>query len=196
VTTLLFEDMAGIHAGQTVNIVGKGPSIQRLSAAIIDGHATIAISGAISAVDALSLTSTVYSLQKEGCNYAHDCRVCPGVSGIMVQIAERDIYIAQYPRSDRCMPYHPLRYEYRPHQVGIADNYDGGQSSIIAVMLAKHMGAARLRMLCFDSITHGDFTSFDPSGKIPVAVNRVYRKTSRWLRDALSDIAHEWVTPD
>ena len=56
--------LRGIHKGETLTVIGRGPSLARLRAENLDG-AVIAINQAIETVETLHPANPLYSLQKD-----------------------------------------------------------------------------------------------------------------------------------
>lgn len=194
-----FAALRDLHLGETVYLVGKGPSLARLSARHFGVGPVIVVNSAIVAVDALELPNLVYSVQKDGCNYTGDCATCDGATPPHCHIDPGDHYIGQRPRAEHCCPEAAVRYVYDLDDLGL--DRDGMPSVLVALRLARHMGAGRVVLCCFDALAGGVASrSYDPTGwdYVHADYDRTadYEWTSAWARTELATMSASYLTPE
>lgn len=176
-------ELRGKYAGLQCYIVGKGPSLQYLRASdFAPGCPVVTINQAIEVVQVLGLPNPIWAMQKDGCDQRdeHGARPCgscaehgwkrspvfdpfPGINVLMTQHL-----------SSWCLHGRERRYVATDEELG----YPGlplTMSVLEAIPFAKHLGAASITMVSFDSLTTGDLeTAF--------ASTNITRFNLEWVR--------------
>lgn len=192
------------HKGETAWIVGKGPSLAHLRASDIGPGPVITINQAIEVIQNFGLPQHVYAMQKDGCDERdeNNCRPCGSCA---VRGWKRDPIIDPYPGiatvfsqhlSSWCLHGRPNRYVFTDRELGYDDPLT--MSVLEAIAFAKHLGAARIVMACFDSLTVGDLATAGDETRTPeaIAILRTnLQATVPRVLDALADIEHRFLTP-
>lgn len=141
-----------------VYIVGRGESLQHLKAEHFDDGVIIALNRAVVKVRELGLKNKVYSMQKDGnyktpCN--NDCYNCP-----LKQVDPMDYTLLVNWQSQSCFK--------DKDRIWMRDFAELGNtklpSAVVAIRLAKYMGAEEIVMVCFDSVM-GNYNGYDPVTK-------------------------------
>ena len=172
---------------ERVYIVGRGESLQYLTREHFGEGVVITINRAILKVNCLGLPNRIFAMQKDGnkagllpCN--NECYRCnrnavdPGPAQMIINWQS----INCFPDLDRIFVDESLGKSQHP-------------SAVVAVWLAKYMGAKEIILLCFDSIT-GNIKAFDPlNGKIEQF--EPYRRGMTMTLEALGNIQHKFITP-
>lgn len=125
----------------TATIIGRGPSLLKLSAEDTGMGPVIVLNAAIERVRTWGLhppENEIYSLQKDGCI----AEPLPGETVILSKQLSR-----------HCWPDHPNRIVTDLRDWGLAVN---AMSVVMAVCMAHRLGCTEARMLAFDSYTHRD----------------------------------------
>jgi len=148
-----------------VYIVGRGPSLEFLKKEHFQEGVVIALNRAIVKVNSLDLPNKVYSMQKDGeweamkyhktCE--RDCRKCslprhpvdPGDAPMLVNFQS----LHCFPEKNRIV------FSESRHSDLFGDTRN--PSALVAIRLAKWMGAKEIVMVCCDSIV-GDLRDHDP----------------------------------
>lgn len=168
------EAIKNIHAGQTVYIIGKGPSLNFLTKDMIADGPVITLNHAISKVESLNLPNLIYSLQKD----KYEVPVKPTTTLILhkhesVALLEND---------------KPEYYEFDATEFKLPiDTF----SAIIAIEMAKIMGCVKFVFISFDSV-NGDVETFDP--KLPSYPTAYIRQAER-MRAYVTGLDCDWITP-
>ncbi len=159
--------LRGLHPGETVTIVGRGPSLLSLEASDVGPGPIITINHAILTVRNFGLPNVIYTMQKDGCIPHRSgalvplgCR-CPNPSR-MVQPIEPETLIVSSAESSRCF----RRYRHRI-VVDVEQEFRlpwHTMSAPVAVRIAARMGATGVRMLGHDAYTRGDMRHVDTRG--------------------------------
>ena len=185
------------HLGQTAWIVGKGPSLVRLSREHIGEGPVIAINEAIVAVETLELANTVYSMQKDADEY--DVSSTPNVAlSLFIPIKSATLLVHLHESPNRLKEYSP-RY--------VFDNVkDFGLewwecSGLVAIAVARLMGCSNMVYLCFDACMSGDRRTCTPTsdGAYEVlSTDEAYLGQCCRIDDYLTKVGMpaEWVTPE
>lgn len=154
------------HKGQTCYIIGKGPSLRNLRAHHFGPGPVIVLNESIRYVQTLGLPNQIYSMQKDGCmtedphNIPRPCNSCahheppwqrPPVTNPFPGIA---VIFSQH-LSSWCLHGRPNRYVFTDAELGFP-GFPMTMSVLEAIPLARHMGAAHITMMCFDSVVNGD----------------------------------------
>ncbi len=137
-----------------MTIVGRGPSLLRLTPSDFVPGPVITINMAIFRVRLLGLTNPIYRMHKDGCNAPHTSKanvplpcVCP--KPWMPAPLRDETLLLSAAESPGCFPDHPLR-----HVIDVEQEYGlpwWSMSAPIAVRYAHRMGAHHIRLLAFDA---------------------------------------------
>jgi len=152
-------ELFGRFPGRICAIVGSGPSLRHVRAAMLGAGPVIVLNRAIRAVEALGLATpvAVFSMQKDGCGVRTPHADCPGA---VTRRPHRAALLVSRQESCECLP------DYRPRYLFDAVADLGADawwefSANCAIRLARLMGCAALRLLSFDAATAGDCTADD-----------------------------------
>ena len=205
------------HPGQTCYIVGKGPSLERLRAHHFGPGPVLVINETIRLIQTMGLPNQVYSMQKDGCmtadphNQPRPCSTCqahgwkrPPVTDPYPGIA---VLFSQH-FSSWCLHGRPNRFVFTDAELGYA-GYPGTMSTLEAIHLALHLGAAHVVMMCFDSLVTGNTDTLVYMDGERATLNYAeadiaadldeMRYNLEWLkpraRAALAHIPHSFFTP-
>lgn len=129
----LVRELAGRHLGETVYIVGRGPSLLGLAREDFTPGPVIALNAAIVQVRALGLPNRMYLMQQDGC--------------LLEPIPPESVLLSKH-LSANCWPDYPERFLF-----GIRGN--SMMSSPCAVRIAIGMGAGELVMVAHDAYRNG-----------------------------------------
>lgn len=151
------------HRGETAHIVGKGPSLLRLTPDDFRPGPVITINEAILGVRPLGLPNPLYVMQKDGC-VPHDggatvplgC-ICP--VDRMVAPVEPETLLLSAAESGRCFPDYPRRIVF-----DVARDFRlpwHTMSAAVAIRIVRLMGCRSVRMLAMDAWTTGDTRRVD-----------------------------------
>lgn len=127
------------HAGQTATVVGRGPSLLRLTAEDFGPGPVLALNHAILTIRQLDLPNPLYSMQKDGC---------------LVPPQAPETLIRAQTQSHRCFPEYQPAYTFDVIRFGLPRSC---MSLTFAVALSKLMGCSGARLLAFDAYTVQDF---------------------------------------
>lgn len=194
-----------LHKGQTMWIVGKGPSLQYLIKEDIGSGPVIAINQAIIKIEELDLPNPVYSMQKDGgdrrrykdshpfilqpdCDYKSNCNdKCGGIyrpkKGATLLVHKHE--------SLYCFADYSPRYVFDWMELGLKSNQF---SQIIAIKIGLLMGCKKFHFVSFDIYTSGCKDSYIPNVGI-VKADLALRGHVRRAKGHLIDIDHKWITP-
>lgn len=187
------EQLKGAHQGQTVNIVGKGPSLRYLEKKHFGDGPVITLNHAILPVEALGLKNPVYSMQKDWGKCSGDCaaniakcvKVAPAAATLLVSVHE----------SAMCLPDYSPRLVFNLGDLGMPWNT---ASLFVAIAMAKYFGCEKYRLISCDAISGGDLRAYEPaSGIIDTASEAGYMQQKRVAHEKfLPKIDHEFITPE
>jgi hypothetical protein len=180
-----------------VTIVGRGPSLLRLTSDDFPRGPVITINLAILEVRKLGLTNPVYTMQKDGCikhsaQYvpAKRCR-CPNPARMVPPIMPETVVLS-VAESSRCFRKYPNRIV-----VDVQKEYGipwWSMSALLAVRMAKRIGATEIRMLAFDA-ARGDSRRVEGDKLVPgdrgyaIAVDQI----NEWSQTI--NVALQWCDP-
>ncbi len=170
------ERLKNIYPESTINIVGKGPSLEHLRPEHLSGYPVIALYQALIPVENMQIDNPVYSLQKDHAD------IVPKLATLLLHLHE----------SKDCLPDYQPRIIFDNNQFGIAWN---AFSQITAVKIAQWMGAKRIRFICFDSFTTGSNATYIPGKGITDHDHDNYPKQKVKIADFLLTFEHEFITP-
>jgi hypothetical protein len=156
-----FNELRGLYPGQTLQIVGKGPSLRYLAAADFSAGPVITLNESILVVQALGLDNPLYSMQKDGCGINEmrctgECQMRPPMCYPRPEIP----VILQWPDfSEHCLPKHARKIFVDP-LADLGFQEASVMSSMMAVRIGRLMGCASFRFLCCDSL-RGDYRTLN-----------------------------------
>ncbi len=157
--------LKGKYQGETVHIVGKGPSLAFLEQRHIGPGPVITIAESIVKVEELKLSNKVYSLQKDRID------VPEATSPIILHKEES---FKEVKAKGFTKPFYLLD---NPADLGIAWN---NISVVTAIELAFFMGASNINLVSFDAYTHGDFRTWLPDGIVADEPSIISYKNQAW----------------
>lgn len=205
------------HWNEVCYIIGKGTSLANLRAHHFGPGPVLVLNESIRYVQTLGLPNQVYSMQKDGCmtedphNIPRPCGSCEAHgwkrSPVFDPFPGIAVIFAQH-LSSWCLHGRPNRYVFTDAELGY-EGFPMTMSILEAIPLARHMGAAHLVMMCFDSMTHGDLETLECTDDHQFAVDykgsSVYANVEemhhnlKWVRphvlNALKGIPHSYFTP-
>lgn len=174
--------LRGLFEGQTANIIGKGPSLDYLSANdIVDGP-IIALNEAIHVVELLGLPNSTMVVQQDS-HLGDKCVPSNDRTKMLVSFMAK-----------QCGKDFANRIVYNPVSLGLRD---ASLSAQIAVGLCRLFGISKIRFLCFDACVNGNTNYAKAIGSKP----EEHGEPTRFLRhrDILKTAAKkfnpEWVIP-
>ena len=153
------------YKGQTVWIIGTGPSLKHLKREGIGEGIVIAINQAIEKIP--DLPNNVFSMQKDGgawkthpydyhgfldpaCDYAPDC--CGDKCGGITRPKKGITLLVHQHESLYCFPDHQPRYIFDWKDLGLPRNLF---SFACAIKIAQMMGCMKFKFVCFDAHATG-----------------------------------------
>lgn len=175
--SLPFEDIYSVVKGSIVNIIGKGPSMDKLTKQHTMGLPTFAINEAIHTAEKLNDPKITFGIVQDG-NLKSTCR--PKEAGLIVNARVVSWY------ND-----YPKLWVFLPHFFGFSGNV---LTAEVAIKLAIQGGATKIRMLAFDAAVSQDVSYAKSLGYPP----NLYGPPSRFLThrqsiEALSTLPIDWV---
>lgn len=194
------------HLGQTVWIVGKGPSLQYLKKEDIGDGIVITINQAILAVEPLDLSNSIYSLQKDGggrrigrvsppqdnhllpdCDHSDDCG---DTCGPMVRPRSATLLLHEL-ESKYCFQDYADRYVINLQEIGLQENVF---SLIFALKIAQYMGCNKFNFVSCDAHSMGEHSRYVPGEGITKLHNQ-YLEQINGLKPFLKNINYKFITP-
>lgn len=140
-------DFKDKHKDQIINIVGKGPSLSKITS--------------LGSLPTIGLNDSIYYLSKLGT-----------IDNLYCVVQDNGVLNFEIPCTLFCSPKSFIEYRKFPKSyVYVVDGAkDNSLSACIALKIAKFMGAKECRMLAFDACTNGD-CSYDKNIKMLVGNN-------------------------
>ena len=135
--------LTGIHKGETLTVIGRGPSLARLQPEHLDG-AVMAINHAIEQVESLQSSNSLYSLQKD------HLYMLPVRATLLLHELEA---LKEIDNVD----YEPA-YSFNAEQ-DFNIRWDI-PSVVIAEKFANWFGCEKVVYLCCDAVTDGDIGAY------------------------------------
>ena len=180
----MITELKNRYLGETVWIVGKGPSIAYLRAEHFGPGPVIALNEAIIKVEQLGLANPVYSMQKDG------------VEANTVRPKSAILLVHKHESQHIFMDYSPRYVFDNIEDFGLMWN---SPSAMSATSLAKFMGCARVVFVCCDA-AHGDarLATPMPDGSIEISgMDYGYGAICTWAYGLAQRINMpvEWVRP-
>lgn len=194
-----YNDLRNRYHGQTAWIVGKGPSLEYLTAAHFGDGVVIALNQAIRVVEDLELTNEIYSLQKDGCGITGPHEACQQRDGFDWMIRPRSaILIVQDTDgySKHCLADYAPKVFINPIR-DLGFQYKQTMAIRMAVALAKRMGCRRVMLLCCDSLVNGNLDTFDVHQRTSTRTSAGdhYENGKKRILMELRSIKHEFIIP-
>lgn len=197
-------DLKDLYKGQTVWIIGKGPSLQYLTKEDIGLGPVITINQAILKVEEIGLPNPVYSMQKDGgdrkqvyipyklnppeCNYTSSCG---DKCGSMRRPKQGATLLVHKHESLYCFSDYSPRYVFDWTELGLKCNRF---SQVVAIKIGILMGCEKFYFVSFDAHVNGCLYSFTPD--VGIAGEFSPFKSHVWkVKRHLKGINHEWITP-
>lgn len=198
-------DFKDLYKGQTIWIVGKGPSLQYLKKRDIGPGPVITINEALIKVEELDLPNPIYSMQKDGGNrrqYYHtrpltlkpDCDYksdCGDKCSNMIKPKKGATLLVHRHESLYCFSDYSPRYVFNWAELGLKCNRF---SQVIAIKIGILMGCEKFCFISFDVHTVGCLDSYTPNVGI-TNTNPAFRNYIWKVKRHLKGINHEWITP-
>lgn len=177
--SLPFEDIYKLLEGKEVNIVGKGPSLDRLTSSDLGGRPTFAINEAIHRVEKYNDPEITFGIVQDG-NLKSSCTPTMG-AGLICNAR----VMGWYATAPRLWVFSPGDFD-----LGVT-----AITALIAVRLAARGRATKLRMLAFDAALNKDLRYAASIGHQP----NLYGPPTRFLGhrsdiEASSTLQLDWVT--
>lgn len=174
--------LRGLYRGETVSIIGKGPSLRYLRAEHIEPGPVITINDAILIVQDLPISNVIYSMQKDG----GESMVLPH-DYVWVILQDPDF-------SENCLPEHPLRMWVDPvEELGF--DHPAVMSIRMCIALAKIMGCAKIHLIACGSLA-GNFETFDVKQQRLFDTRAGnYQAVKPLVECDLANIPHELILP-
>lgn len=192
-----------MYHGRTAYIVGKGPSLLRLTADHIGRGPVITLNHAILRVRPLNLPNEIYAFQKDGCRMhgpvnftpAGPGHACEDESSEMVDLCPPEIGLFSTAESPHCKEDYPNRVVLDVESLGLPWSTP---SAPVATKLAIAWGVAEIVYLCHDAYTSGDLRRVANDGEtIVTEPDGGYAAAGRLAQQIASDagVQARWVTP-
>lgn len=147
------------HLGETIWIVGTGPSLRFLQARHFGPGPVVAVNRSINHVRNLGLPNVLYSMQKDGGDKSR-CPNCGENCNNHINLPPPGVPLLLHNReSEHCFP------DWRPRYMMDVEKDFGYHwflfSAAVCACLAKMMGCAKMVYLCCDSM-RGDMRTYIP----------------------------------
>lgn len=197
------EEFKGVFQGQTIWIIGSGPSIQYLTREDLGPGPVITINRSIVIVEKLGLPNPIFSMQKDGGNrrrsldthsLSPDCDYTPNCGdtcGLMNRPKHGATLLVHKHESLYCFPDYSPRYVFDWMEFGLPRN---PFSLIIAIKIGTLMGCGGFHFISCDVHVNGCTDQYVPG--VGIIKNKPhYRNQPRKLRSYLIGLDCKWVTP-
>jgi len=199
------ESLRGKHKGETAWIIGKGPSLQYLTADDIGDGPVVTINQSILDVENLGLKNKIYSMQKDGgnkrvkssdnlnpnCPERHNG--CGDSCGGMNRPKHATLLVHDL-ESKYCFSDYSPRHVISWSDFGLNGN---SFSLAMAVETVRAMGCTAIRFLCFDSFMVGDHRTYVPGKGVCNAKNRFgYSDQVIRIKAFIDGIDCKWLMPN
>lgn len=196
-------DFKDIYKGQTIWIVGKGPSLQYLKKEDFGQGPIITINQAIIKVEELDLPNPTYSMQKDGGDrktypkhmLRPDCEYTPNCNdkcGNMYRPKRGATLLIHKHESLYCFPDYSPRYVFDWKEFGLRHNQF---SVIISIRIGILMGCIKFHFVSCDVHTTGSLESYIPNVGVVEIKHSGYEgyvwKVKRYLRG----LDYKYITP-
>jgi hypothetical protein len=187
--------LVGAHTGETAYIIGKGPSLLRLTEDMLGPGPIITLNQAILRVR--GYRQPIYLSQKDGCvlyGRAHPGQPCIGGGGDMVEPQAPEILIVSKHESPDCFA------DYQPRYIVDVERDFGvpwfTPSAPIAAGIALLMGCSRIVFVSHDAFALGDGRVVQ-DGRVTPGLPDAYAANGGKADDLCraAGILVEWFTP-
>lgn len=199
------ERFRDIYKGQTIWIIGKGPSLQYLKKEDIGSGPVITINQAIIKIEEIDLPNPVFSMQKDGGNRRRywrssplilkpDCDYksnCGDKCGGMIRPKRGATLLVHRHESLYCFLDYSPRYIFDWKELGLRCNQF---SQIIAIKIGILMGCAKFNFISFDAHVNGCLESYAPNIGI-IHTDSSFINHTRKIRRHIKHLNHKWITP-
>ena len=198
-------DFKDLYKGETIWIVGKGPSLQCLTKEDIGLGPVITINQAIIKVEEIDLPNPIFSMQKDGgsrrkyvhsrplilkpdCDYKSNCGdACCSIhrpkKGITLLVHKHESFY--------CLSDYSPRYVFDWAELGLKCNRF---SLVIAIKIGILMGCAKFHIVSCDVHTTGSLESYVPHVGMTKG-NPGYKNYVWKIKRYLKDLDCKWITP-
>jgi len=198
----IMKEFKNIFKGQTVWIIGAGPSLQYLTKEDIKSGPIITLDRAIIKAEEIGLSGSVFSMQKDGgprrryptpklipdCDHSPNCG---DVCGPMYRPKQGATLLVHRHESLYCFPDYSPRYVFDWKEFGLPINLF---SLILAIKIGTLMGCDKFRFISCDAHAIGCFERYVPNVGI-MGIDPHYKNQPRRIRPYLADLDYEWITP-
>lgn len=203
----LMKKFRDLYKGETMWIVGKGPSLQYLAKENFKAGPIITVNDAIIQVEGLDLPNPTFSMWKDGGNrrkywgaktkYKHpvlkpDCDYTPNCGkkcGNMVVPTRGATLLVHEHESLHCFPDYLPRHVFCFQKLGFLHNQF---SLVIAIRIGKLMGCKSFRFVSFDVHVNGSYQVYIPGIGLRWGE---YRSHAKRLKSHLIGLDYKWITP-
>ena len=185
------KSLRGKHKGETAWIIGKGSSLQYLTADDIGSGPVNTINQAIEKVETLELDNPIYSLQKNGGpkrtnipgnNLSPNCEdVCEDVCGNMTKPKDATLIVHNL-ESFYCFDDYSQRYVFKLEDFGLTQNTC---SFVIAIKMGQLFGCDSFNFISFDAHVFG----------CEKYANQPYVHQIAEVKPHYADLNVKWITP-
>jgi hypothetical protein len=179
------DELAPLFDGQYVYVVGKGPSLDKLSKATFSEHPDapiLAINEAIHRVEAVDPPNQIIAIQQDA-GLKDTCQPNRAGSKILISMFSRHHY-ARFPET---YPFVHARY-------GLVRT---NLTVLCAIAISKYYGATGFGLCCFDACTNQELDYAKSIGYSPTRGGSPSRFLShrRRIDEALGGMPVDWITP-
>lgn len=198
-------DFKDIFKGQTVWIIGKGPSLQYLTKEDIGPGPVIAINTSIIKIEELDLSNPIYAMMKDGGDRRRNWRQgklippdcdhtpnCGDECGTIIKPKRGATLLVHRHESLYCFPDYSPRYVFDWKELGLRNNRF---SLVIAIKIGILMGCEKFHFVSCDVHVTGSIESYDPNAGI-IGTSPQYKSYVYKINRHLKDLDYKWITPE
>ena len=198
-------DFKDLYKGQTVWIVGKGPSLQYLKKRDIGPGPVITINQSLIKVEEIDLPNPIYAMMKDGGNRKRiciphklnppDCDYTPNCGdacGGTVRPKQGATLLVHKHESLYCYPDYFPRYVFDWKEFKLKRNQF---SLIIAIRIGVLMGCAKFHIVSCDVHTTGSLETFIPNVGVVRLPGIGYVGFVLKIKGYLRDLNFKYITP-
>ena len=200
----MMEKFKDIYKGQTLWIVGKGPSLQYLTKEHIGSGPVITINAAIVKIEELDLPNPIFAMIKDGGNRRHhwsspiilkpDCDYTPKCGdkcGNLHRPKQGATLLVHKHESLYCFPDYSPRYVFEWEEFGLRHN---NISLVIAIEVGILMGCKKFCFVSLDGHVNGSIERYIPGVGV-IGEDGAYLSHRRRIKPYLAKLDHSWITP-
>ena len=196
------ESLKNKHIGETLSIVGKGPSLQFLTRDHFEPGPIITMNQAIITVEDLDLPNPIYSMQKDGGPYATTYPMCDGNAtceysgncgdecGVIVRPRVATLLVHTY-ESRCCFPDYKPRVEFNVMWMGFKFHLS---SFFVALRFGNHFGCTKYNIISCDAISGNDNRTYIPNTRDKMKTAK-YGEQKEIANVFLPHYQHKFITP-